>query len=181
MVAGAVLVAALTLGLAGCGGKSLESQEGGGPVKDGGGDKGSLVVGSAGFAESTLMAQLHAQLLSDAGYRTSIKTLANRELYELALEKGQIDVVPEYAATLAEFLNGKRNGPKAKPVASSNVDKTVEALEKLAEPRGLKILPVGEAVDQNVFAGDQGIRRETPPQNAVRPGRVEAADQTRGG
>lgn len=142
---------ALTAGLAGCGGgSSLEESGSGG--ESGAGDKGSLVVGSAGFTESTLMAELYAQLLQDAGYDASVKTLKNRELYEPALEKGRIDVVPEYAATLAEFLNGKKNGPDAAPVASADKDSTVEALKKLAEPRGLKVLPAGEAVDQNAFA-----------------------------
>ncbi|MGP3984648.1 ABC transporter substrate-binding protein [Streptomyces sp. KR80] len=152
-VAGAALtVAALTAALGGCGGESLESKEAGSGGSGDGGKKGSLVIGSAGFTESALLAQLYSQLLADAGYSTSIKTLKNRELYEPALEKGQIDVVPEYAATLAEFLNGKRNGPKAKPVASSDLAKTVEALKKLAEPQGLKVLPAGDAVDQNAFA-----------------------------
>ncbi|PGH49784.1 ABC transporter substrate-binding protein [Streptomyces sp. Ru87] len=149
-VAGGVV--ALTAGLAGCGGESLEESGSGDSPAGGGGGKGTLVVGSAGFTESALMAEMYAQLLEDAGYRTSVKTLKNRELYEPALEKGQIDVVPEYAATLAEFLNAKENGSKADPVASSDVTKTVEALRKLAEPRGLKVLPVGEAVDQNAFA-----------------------------
>lgn len=91
-------------------------------------------------------------MLSKAGYSTSVKKVKNRELYAPELEKGRIDVVPEYAATMAEFLNAKENGPKAKPVASSDSDKTVEALRKLAEPRGLKILEAGDAVDQNAFA-----------------------------
>ncbi|WP_274561150.1 ABC transporter substrate-binding protein [Streptomyces spiramyceticus] len=149
--AGAVLaVIALAGGLAACGGESLEKGKGGEAGKNG-----SLVVGSAGFTESKVLAELYSQLLSDAGYDTSIKTVENRELYEPALEKGEIDVVPEYAATLAEFLNAKANGPKApekNPVASSDVTATFNALEKLAEPRGLKALPAGEAVDQNAFA-----------------------------
>lgn len=157
-VAGAVLTAAaLTAGLAGCGGESLESKESG---ASSGGGKGELVVGSAGFTESTLMAQLYAQLLRDAGHRTSVRTLKNRELYEPALEKGQIDVVPEYAATLAEFLNVKENGKKAEPVASSDVTATVAALKKLAEPRGLEVLPAGEAVDQNAFAVTKEFARK---------------------
>jgi len=113
------------------------------------------VVGSAGFTESTVLAELYAKVLSDAGYTTSVQTLANRELYEPALEKGQIDVVPEYAATFAEWLNTKVNGAaKAKdnPVASADVNSTVANLTKLATPRGLKVLSVGQAVDQNAFA-----------------------------
>ncbi|MEU4682013.1 ABC transporter substrate-binding protein [Streptomyces xinghaiensis] len=142
-------LAVLTVGATGCGGGSLEEKGGGGTGDSG---KGSLVIGSAGFTESELMAELYAALLADAGYGTTVKTLKNRELYEPALEKGEIDVVPEYAATLAEFLNAKENGPKAEPVASNDIGETVAALKKLAGPRGLKVLRAGEAVDQNAFA-----------------------------
>ncbi|WP_326619314.1 ABC transporter substrate-binding protein [Streptomyces decoyicus] len=147
VVAGTVIT--LAAGLAACGGKSLE-EKGGGNGKGGG--KGEIVIGSAGFTESKVLAEIYSRVLADAGYRTRVQTLANRELYEPALEKGQIDVVPEYASTLAEFLNAKKNGTKAKPVASSDIDKTVTALKKLAAPRGLKVLAAGGATDQNAFA-----------------------------
>ncbi|ORT59016.1 ABC transporter substrate-binding protein [Streptomyces sp. CB03238] len=168
-MAGAVLgVVALTGGLAACGGgQSLEERGGSESSPGGGGAKGTLVVGSAGFTEANVLAELYAQVLKDAGYSTSIKTVENRELYEPSLEKGDIDVVPEYAATLAEFLNAKVNGPKAveeKPVASSDVTATVTALEKLAGPRGLKVLPAGSAVDQNAFA----VTREFAEKNKLR-------------
>jgi osmoprotectant transport system substrate-binding protein len=142
-------VAALTLTLSGCGGESLEKEGGG---TGGGGSPGTVVIGSAGFTESQIMAELYAKVLAKAGYTATVKKLQNRELYEPALEKGEIDVVPEYAATLAEFLNAKQNGPKAKPVASNDVHKTVAALRKLAAPRGLKVLEAGRAVDRNAFA-----------------------------
>jgi osmoprotectant transport system substrate-binding protein len=148
MAAGGVAALLATV-LTGCGGSSLE-QEGGHAAS--GRAKGRLVIGSAGFSESQTMAELYAQVLTKAGYDTSIRKLKNRELYEPALEKGQIDVVPEYAATFAEFLNAKKNGPKAEPVASSDVDDTVAALKKLAKPRGLSVLPAGKAVDQNAYA-----------------------------
>ncbi|MER5932671.1 ABC transporter substrate-binding protein [Streptomyces sp. NPDC002054] len=158
-VLGAALGAlALGVSLTACGGDSLEkAKDGGSPASAGGtgGAKGKLVIGAAGFTESTVMAELYSQLLKDAGYGTSITTVKNRELYEPALEKGEIDIVPEYAATLAEFLNAKVNGPKApeeKPVASSDVAATSAGLEKLAAPLGLKALPAGQAVDQNAFA-----------------------------
>ncbi|MEI5011545.1 ABC transporter substrate-binding protein [Streptomyces sp. PmtA] len=158
-LAGAALgVMALVGSLAACGGDSLEQEKGGSGTSGGtasGGGKGALVVGAAAFTESKVLAELYAQVLRDAGYAASVTTVKNRELYEPSLEKGEIDVVPEYAATIAEFLNAKANGPKApeeKPVASSDVAATVAALEKLAAPRGLKVLPAGEAVDQNAFA-----------------------------
>lgn len=158
-LAGAALgVMALVGSLAACGGDSLEQEKGGSGTSGGtasGGGKGALVVGAAAFTESKVLAELYAQVLRDAGYDASVTTVKNRELYEPSLEKGEIDVVPEYAATIAEFLNAKANGSKApeeKPVASSDVAATVAALEKLAAPRGLKVLPAGEAVDQNAFA-----------------------------
>ncbi|TXS56251.1 ABC transporter substrate-binding protein [Streptomyces sp. t39] len=155
-LAGAVLgVVALAGSLAACGGDSLEKEKGGTGAAGGSGDKGSLVIGAAAFTESKVLAELYSQLLADAGYTTSVTTVKNRELYEPALEKGEIDIIPEYAATLAEFLNAKVNGAKApeeKPVASSDVEATVGALTQLAEPLGLKVLPAGKAVDQNAFA-----------------------------
>ncbi|MGW4230323.1 ABC transporter substrate-binding protein [Streptomyces sp. NPDC004980] len=154
-IAGAVIgVVALAGSLAACGGDSLEEDKGG-PKAGADSGKGSLVVGAASFTESKVLAELYAQILADAGYSTSITTVKNRELYEPSLEKGEIDVVPEYAATLAEFLNAKVNGADAateKPVASGDTADTVAALEKLATPLGLKVLPAGQAVDQNAFA-----------------------------
>ncbi|MYR95078.1 amino acid ABC transporter substrate-binding protein [Streptomyces sp. SID8374] len=155
-IAGAVIgIVALTGSLAACGGDSLEKEKGGGSGSSGDSKKGSLVVGSASFTESKVLAELYAQILGDAGYDTSITTVKNRELYEPSLEKGEIDVVPEYAATITEFLNAKVNGAEkaqANPLASGDAAATVAALEKLATPLGLKVLPAGKAVDQNAFA-----------------------------
>ncbi|MFI9308058.1 ABC transporter substrate-binding protein [Streptomyces triculaminicus] len=152
-------VTALTAGLAACGGDSLEKSAGGagGPAKPG---QESLVIGSASFTESKILAEIYARLLRDAGYSTSIKTADARELYEPELEKGEIDVVPEYAATLAEFLNKKQNGKDAPQVASADAEATVKALRKLAEPRGLKVLDAGGAVDQNAFAVTSEFAKE---------------------
>lgn len=145
----ALLALALVLGVAACGGSSNKLS--GGNSSGGGGTKGTLVIGSAGFTESTLLANMYATVLQKAGYKTQIKTVANRELYEPALEKGQIDIVPDYAATMADFLNTKVNGPKAPSVASSNIDSTMTALNKLAGPLGLTALTPSKAVDQNAF------------------------------
>lgn len=130
-------------------GPSLENR---GEVTAPPGDSRHLTIGSAGFTESDLLAQMYAQLLNQAGYRTSLITVANREIYEPALESGQIDVVPEYAATFADWLNAKANGPDAPPVGSPDLATTMQALRRLATPRGLTVLNPGRAVDQNAFA-----------------------------
>jgi osmoprotectant transport system substrate-binding protein len=140
----------MALILSGCtSGPSLETQ---GEVTAPPGDSHHLVIGSAGFTESDLLAQMYSLLLRKAGYGTEILSVANRELYEPALESGQIDVVPEYAATFADWLNAKKNGADAAPVGSPDLDATMRALRALAAPRGLTVLDAGKAVDQNAFA-----------------------------
>ncbi|MFE1881035.1 ABC transporter substrate-binding protein [Streptomyces diastatochromogenes] len=154
----AAVTAAGLLALTACStGPSLENR---GEVTASPGDSHHLTIGSAGFTESDLLAQLYAQLLNQAGYKTSLLTVANRELYEPALESGQIDVVPEYAATLADWLNAKTHGADATPVGSPDLDTTMKALRELAAPRGLTVLPPGRAVDQNAFAVTAAYARQ---------------------
>ncbi|MFJ6015800.1 ABC transporter substrate-binding protein [Streptomyces sp. NPDC092952] len=116
------------------------------------GDSRHLTIGTAGFTESDLLAQLYALLLDHAGYTTRIISVTNREIYEPALESGRIDVVPEYAATFADWLNARSNGPDAAPAGSPDLAATMKALRALAVPRGLTVLDPGRAVDQNAFA-----------------------------
>ncbi|MCX4391949.1 MULTISPECIES: ABC transporter substrate-binding protein [unclassified Streptomyces] len=146
----AVPILLALLPVAGCTtGPSLENQ---GEVTAPPGDSRHLTIGSAGFTESDLLAQMYALLLNRAGYSTKIISVTNREIYEPALESGQIDVVPEYAATFADWLNAKKNGADATPVGSPDLAATMKALRALAAPRGLTVLDPGRAVDQNAFA-----------------------------
>ncbi|MFD8607757.1 ABC transporter substrate-binding protein [Streptomyces sp. NPDC059631] len=138
-------------------GPSLEQR---GEVTAPPGDSRHLTIGSAGFTESDLLAQMYALLLEQAGYRTSLITVANRELYEPALESGQIDVVPEYAATFADWLAAKTHGTGAPPAGSPDLAATLRALRALAAPRGLTVLDPGRAVDQNAFAVTRAYARE---------------------
>ncbi|MGD3105409.1 ABC transporter substrate-binding protein [Streptomyces sp. YGL11-2] len=157
-VPAALLALVALAGLTACtGGPSLENR---GAITASPGNSRDLSVGSAGFTESELLAQMYAALLRQAGYHAGILTVGNRELYEPALESGQIDVVPEYAATLADWLNAKEHGPKAAPVASPDLGTTMAALRRLATPRGLTVLPAGRAVDQNAFAVSAGYAAE---------------------
>ncbi|MFI5943182.1 ABC transporter substrate-binding protein [Streptomyces uncialis] len=154
----AAVLALLCLTAGGCaGGPSLETRD---AVAASPGDNKNLVVGSAGFTESDVLAQMYALLLKDAGYSTRMLTVANRELYEPALESGQIDVVPEYAATFADWLNAKANGPDAPPAGSPDLTATMDNLRRLATPRGLTVLDPGRAVDQNAFAVAASYARE---------------------
>lgn len=146
----------LPLVLTACGGGD-DAFEGDAAETTGGdaGGGGSLVVGGANFTEMLVMQEMYRALLEDAGYTVEVTSVESREIYAPSLASGDIDVVPEYAATMAEYLNREANGPDAEPVASSDVDETMEALRTLAEEAGLVALEPAQAVDQNAFAVTQ--------------------------
>jgi osmoprotectant transport system substrate-binding protein len=111
----------------------------------------SVVVGSAPFSESVIVANMYAGALQADGYQVTVrKGLGQREIYLPALEKGGkdngIDLVPEYVGTLLEFVN-KNAGE-----ASGDLDATVTKLRARLEPMGLTALTPSPAADQNAFA-----------------------------
>lgn len=124
------------------------------------GGSGSLTIGAANFSESATLAEIYAAVLGSAGYDVEVRTIGNRETYLPALEKGDVAAVPEYAATLTDFLNAKANGSGAESVASSDIDETMSALEPLARENGLVIGAASAAQDQNAFAVTQEFADE---------------------
>jgi osmoprotectant transport system substrate-binding protein len=110
---------------------------------------GPVAVGGAGFTESTVLANVYANVLTAAGFDASVREVGSRELYLEALKEGsEIQVFPEYLATATEFLEGD----EANQVASGDVDATLEALQPMAEEAGLTFGEPADAVDQNAFA-----------------------------
>jgi osmoprotectant transport system substrate-binding protein len=120
----------------------------------------SVVIGAANFSESATLSEIYAAVLRSAGYTAEVQTIGNRETYLPALQSGQITLTPEYAATLAEFLNTSTNGVDAEPVASSDPDATAEALTVLGVEAGLSFGAVSAAQDQNAFAVTSGFAEE---------------------
>lgn len=118
--AAAVAIACVgALGLAACGGSSdpLASDEGGESGQE-------VVVGSADFSESILLAHIYAGALSADGVDATTKTgIGSREVYLKALEEGSVDVMPEYTGALALYYD-----PEFDEV---DPDETYEALEGL--------------------------------------------------
>jgi len=110
---------------------------------------GPVAVGGAGFTESTVLANVYADVLKAAGFDASVREVGSRELYLKALEGGtEIQAFPEYLATFTEFLDAD----EARQVASGDVDKTLEALKPLAQTAGLAVGEPSKAVDQNAYA-----------------------------
>ncbi|MCU7722399.1 glycine/betaine ABC transporter substrate-binding protein [Actinoplanes sp. KI2] len=112
---------------------------------------GNIVVGAANFSESATLGEIYGQVLTAAGYKVKVQQIGNRELYEPALEKGDISVVPEYAATLATFLQGKVD-KSGKDPSSPDLNTTVTNLKALGDKVGLVFGQASQAQDQNAFA-----------------------------
>jgi osmoprotectant transport system substrate-binding protein len=113
---------------------------------------GAVVVGGSNFTESTVLANVYADVLKAAGFDASVQQVGNRDLYLKALQAGQIQAFPEYLATVTEALNKDVNGPNAQPVASGDVQKTLDAVKPLAAQRNLTFGTPSEATDQNAYA-----------------------------
>ncbi|WP_345535574.1 glycine betaine ABC transporter substrate-binding protein [Phytohabitans rumicis] len=116
------------------------------------GQGGTIVIGAANFSENQTLGELYQIVLKAAGFQTKLQQIGNRELYEPALEKGEIQVVPEYAATMADFLNGKVNGASAAAISSSDLAKTMEGLKAVGTKVGITFGTPSAAQDQNAFA-----------------------------
>ncbi|MBW3594765.1 MAG: hypothetical protein KY391_04230, partial [Actinobacteria bacterium] len=95
-VLGAALLALMLLGACGGPGGDEPSDDAGG-----GGDKPTLTVGSDSFAEAQIVGEMYAQVLENAGYTVERQLdIESREVRLPAMEDGQIDIAPEYLASL---------------------------------------------------------------------------------
>ena len=105
------------------------------------------------FSESQILAELYAQVLRDTGYDVDVRTVARQQDVEPALERGELDVIPAYAASMLEDLDGGAG------LASADVDETWRQLQAQLSPRGLAALKPSRAIDTNGFAVRKDVAR----------------------
>ncbi len=116
-------------------------------VPTGGSNKGTVVVGSTNFSEQLVLAELYAQELEANGYTVTRKfNLGSREVVQPAIQSGQIDLYPEYLASLTEYLD------KGTGLATTDPAKTSKVLAGLLAPKGESVLAYAPATDENGFA-----------------------------
>lgn len=152
-VVGAALLALGLLAGACSSGDDTETEAGSGG--DTGGEKATLTVASANFSENVILAEIYKGALEAKGYKVNAKlNLGNRELIYTALEKGQVDIVPEYVGTALEFLN------KGAGEASGDLEATVTKLRGRFQAKGVSVLEASEAADQNAFAVTKKVADE---------------------
>jgi len=135
IIAGVAVAAAAALTLSGC--SSPSSLSGGGSSAS----KTSIVVGSAAFPENATLAYVYGQALAADGVTVSYKiNIGQRAAYYAALQKGEIDLIPEYAGSILSYLDKAAN-------AKSGDD--VKTALDAALPKTLKALDFSEAADSD--------------------------------
>ncbi len=152
------------LGIAGllltaCGGNSNPLSDASSPQPSQSGSAsaqgGPVVVGSADFTESKILAEIYSQALKAKGVDSSTKLgIGSREIYIKALQDGSISAVPEYTGNL--LLNFDAN---ATATTADEVEKSLPAVL----PSGIKVLKASPAVDQDVYV----VTKEFSAKNGI--------------
>ena len=155
----AAIAVTLTVGLAGCsnastiGGTSSSSTT---TASAGSSASKTLVVGSANFGESEILAYVYGGALADKGYTISYNVnIGARTAYLGALKGGQINLVPEYSGALLNYLD-----PTA--TAASGSDQTAAITGKISSinAKAFDLAPGADSDSINVtgsFASAHGL------------------------
>jgi osmoprotectant transport system substrate-binding protein len=102
-----------------------------------------VVVGSADFTESKILAEIYSQALKAKGVESSTKLgIGSREIYIKALQDQSISAVPEYTGNLLLYFD-----PNATATTATEVEKALPDVL----PSDLKLLSSSDAVDQDVY------------------------------
>jgi osmoprotectant transport system substrate-binding protein len=117
----------------------------------GSGGKPTITIGSTNFEEQEIVANLYADVLKNAGFGVKVEpALGTRAVVVPAIEHGQIELEPDYAASLLGFLHGGKPQP-----AGDQISTAIAADNQALSSFGVKVLPASKALDTNVFAVTQ--------------------------
>jgi osmoprotectant transport system substrate-binding protein len=152
----AVAMAAASALLAACGSSTGGSTAGGATAK-----KPTITIGTENFEEAEIVANLYGDVLTHAGYPVKVEPpLGTRAVVVPAIEHGQIDLEPDYAASLLGYLHGGNPQPAGDQIATA-----VAADQKALTSFGVTVLPASNALDTNVFA----VTKATAGQDHLTP------------
>jgi len=130
----------LALALPGLGACGSSNPMGGGAIS---GDLKSLVVGSADFPESKIIAEIYAQVLETNGFTVVRKfSIGSRETYVPALRDHSIDLIPDYTGNLLQYFE---------PYNTVTSPDKVELALYRALPGDLAILNPSSATDSDTL------------------------------
>ena len=110
--------------------------------------KPTIKIGATNFEEQEIVANLYGDVLSHAGYPVKVEpALGTRAVVVPTLEHGQIDLEPDYAASLLGYLHGGNPQP-----AGTQIDTAIAADKTALASFGVTVLPASQALDTNVLA-----------------------------
>ena len=100
-----------------------------------------IIIGSANFGESALVAEIYAQALEADGFTVDRKlNTGSREIYAVALEAGELHLVPEYVGSALAFKGG---------TPTSDTAQTTSDLREAWADAGVSVLEPAPAQDKN--------------------------------
>jgi osmoprotectant transport system substrate-binding protein len=149
-------LAGLALALTACGGGGDPLSSGSGQTSGAAAPNDTVVVGSANFVESQILAEIYAQALSAKGVTVEKRlNIGSREAYIPALQDGSIDLIPEYSGVLLQYFD--------KTADETAPDAVYTALQD-ALPDNLIVLDKSAAEDKDAIV----VTRETATQLNVK-------------
>ena len=132
--------------LAGCTGGGADQPP---PAKP----KPKVVVGAGLSAEQQIIARMYAQALGKAGFDVTTRLNAGaRTAYVPALQRGELDVVPDYLAPVTDYLRAGLPVARRPPPATGDVEHTARLLDELLAGRPLGVTRPSLATDQTALA-----------------------------
>ncbi|EAQ00762.1 ABC-type glycine betaine transport, substrate-binding protein [Janibacter sp. HTCC2649] len=184
------LTTAAILGLSACGGGGdpLASDSPSGSSSAGGG---AVVIGSADFPESELLAEIYAGALKAKGIDATTKPrIGSREIYLKALEDGSIQAIPEYTGAIGFFYdkNFKETDPeKVYTAIQSLIPAKFALLEKSAAEDNDSIVVTKATADSKSLKTIEDLKAVAgqmslgaPPEFKARPQGVPGLTSTYG-
>jgi len=106
-------------------------------------DSKTIVIGSQQYYSNEIIAELYAQVLEKDGFTVKRSfNIGQREIYIPQLEKGAIDVMPEYSGNLLQYFDKDSDAKTADEIDAALPD---------ALPSGLRVLDEAEATDQDSY------------------------------
>jgi osmoprotectant transport system substrate-binding protein len=115
----------------------------------------AIRIASFNFPESELLAEMYGQALAGAGLPVKLElNLGPRELVMPALERGLVDLVPEYGGSALDFVSLGRTA------ATADAARTHALLAAAMAQRGIDVLDASAARDENGFAVTAATARD---------------------
>jgi len=112
-----------------------------------------VTVGAGLSPEQQIIARMYAQALRKAGFDVTLKLNAGaRTAYVPALERGDLDVVPDYLAPVTDYLRAGLPVAQRPAPASGDVEHTAYVLDQLLAHKPLGVTRPSLATNQTALA-----------------------------